>query len=175
MKKIVLFMTLLSAAAQTIPVANAADGTVNFNGMIADEACSVDIKSASQVITMGTISTSAFKSAGEVASPTRFSIALNNCPESVKNISVNFTGTADAVNTNLLGLSSDSGAKNVGVALYESDSMTLIPLRADSALVPIESTSSVNTLNYVAKYMATASTVMPGSANATADFTLGYN
>ncbi|MGJ0481627.1 fimbrial protein [Pantoea agglomerans] len=174
MDKNVYVLLLLTAATFGISAVKAEDGTVKFNGNITDEACSVDVKSVNQSISMGTVSTSAFKSAGEVAAPTRFSIVLNNCPASVSSVNASFTGTADQTNTDLLGLSSDSGATGVGVAIYESDSKTLIPLRSDSEDLVIKTEAGVNTLNYVAKYMATASTVTPGTANAAADFTLGY-
>ncbi|MEM6052087.1 fimbrial protein [Erwinia sp. P7711] len=174
MKKLTRVLLLLTVTAVGTSGVKAGDGTIQFNGKIAEETCSVDMKSAAQSVVMGTISTDAFISAGEVAAPTRFSILLNNCPDSVNRVNVNFTGTADTANTSLISLSSDSSAAGVGIALYESDSTTLIPLRSDSAAVEINPEAGVNSLNYVAKYMATASRVTPGSANAVVDFTLGY-
>ena len=84
-----------------------------------------------------------------------------------------FDGTRDTANSSILALTSGTGvASNVGIALYESDGSTLIPLNTDSAQKTL--VSGDNTLPYVAKYMSTASSVGAGKADAVAYFTIIY-
>ena len=56
---------------------------------------------------------------------------LNNCPAAVTSASVKFDGTADSSDTNILALNSGQTAKGVGVAFYEEDGITAIPLAAE--------------------------------------------
>lgn len=165
------------AAAISLPLAfsaAAADGTINFTGNITDAACTVNASSSSQTVNLGTISSKTFSDAGVAASPVLFSIVLESCPESVSTASVTFDGVINTTNSNLLALSSGSTATGIGVGIYESDSSTLIPMTTHSAAKTLSSTDS-NTLNFVAKYVATSSAVTAGSANAATDFTIVYN
>lgn len=156
-------------------VAQAADGTINFTGTITDVACTVDTNSASQTVNLGTVSSKAFTSSGSSAAPTRFGITLTNCPEAAANASVKFSGPANSANTSIIALTSGSDvATGVGVGIYEEDASTLIPLGTTSASKALSSTENT-TLNFIAKYVATAASVGTGVANATSDFTIVYN
>ncbi|WP_159282949.1 fimbrial protein [Rahnella variigena] len=152
----------------------AADGTINFTGNITDIACKVDPGSANQTVNLGTVSTSAFGASGSTASPTHFSIVLNDCPANVTTAHVRFDGPASSANHQILALNSGQTATNVGIALYEADSTTFIPVGTPSAQVNLTD-EGTNTLNYFAKYYATADKVTAGSANSTTSFTIVYN
>lgn len=152
----------------------AADGTINFTGNITDTACKVDPGSANQTVNLGTVSTSALETAGTTASPTRFSIVLSDCPASVTSAHVRFDGPASPANHQVLALNSGQTATNVGVALYEADSNTMIPVGEQSKSVNLTAESN-NTLHYFAKYYATADKVTAGTANSTTAFTIVYN
>lgn len=172
MKKIAHISAL--AACFVASTAQAADGTINFTGTITDQACTVDVNSATQTVSMGTISNTAFgTSAGVTAGAKTFDIVLQSCPESVTSASVRFDGTTHAENSAILALSSGQTASHVGIALYEKDSATLIPVGTSSASVTLDSESS-NTLSYIAKYMSTSTSVGAGSANSSTAFTITY-
>ncbi|MBS3046387.1 fimbrial protein [Enterobacter mori] len=177
MKKCTMLSAVVFSAVafSVINVAHAADGTINFTGTILDAACTVD--AATQTITMGSVNKSAFTGAGTVSAPTKFSIVLKDCPSTVTSAQVTFDGASDATNSNLLALTSGTdAASGLGLALYESDGSTVIPVSVASKSITLDTTASnVNTLSYIAKYMATAATVMPGKADATTDFTVSYN
>ncbi|EKT1238278.1 fimbrial protein, partial [Escherichia coli] len=168
MKKILLVTTV--AALFSVQSANAADGTINFTGNITDTACNVEASSANQSVDLGTVSSSAFSGAGSTASPTRFTISLTTCPEAASTAKVRFDGTTAPGNPSILALNSGQTAGSVGVAIYEDDSNTLIPIGTASASKTLSSTGT-NTMTYIAKYMATGASVSAGSANATATFT----
>ncbi|WP_315708244.1 fimbrial protein [Brenneria uluponensis] len=169
MKKVLLIATI--AALFSTQYASAADGTINFNGSITDTACTVDTSSANQTVEMGTVSSSAFNGAGSTASPTRFTISLTACPDTTAK--VRFDGPTALGNSSILRLNDGQTAAGVGVAIYEDDSSTLIPVSTASAAKTLSPTGT-NELAYIAKYMATGDTVTAGGANATASFTIAY-
>ncbi|MBS1206122.1 MAG: fimbrial protein [Proteobacteria bacterium] len=169
MKKILLIATV--AALFSTQYASAADGTINFNGNITDTACTIDASSANQTVTMGTVSKTSFQGAGSTAAPTRFTISLTACPDTTAK--VRFDGPTAPGNASILRLNTGETAEGVGVAIYEDDSSTLIPVSTASAAKTL-SNAGENVLAYVAKYMATGDSVIAGSANATASFTITY-
>lgn len=171
MKKLALISAILSLSA--LQATYAADGVINFNGTITGTACVVDPSAISQPVELGTVSTAAFSGgAGATAAAKRFNIVLKSCPASVTSASVRFDGTTNAANPSILALSSGQSATNVGVAIYEQDSATLIPVGTSSARVALQEDVD-NTLTYFAKYMATGA-VGAGSAKSSTSFTVTY-
>lgn len=171
MKKLALISAILSLSA--LQATYAADGVINFNGTITGTACVVDPSAISQPVELGTVSTAAFSGgSGATAAAKRFNIVLKSCPASVTSASVRFDGTTNAANPSILALSSGQSATNVGVAIYEQDSATLIPVGTSSASVALQEDVD-NTLTYFAKYMATGA-VGAGSAKSSTSFTVTY-
>jgi len=156
--------------------ASAGDGTINFTGSILDSACTINSTSNSQTVNLGSIQRTAFKASGDVTAATRFDIVLENCPDTVKSASVKFDGTANAANNNILALNSGQTAQGVGVALFEKDGVTAIPLSTQSAQMTLDNNQETNrnVMSFVAKYQATQASVGAGTANATSDFTIIY-
>ncbi|MFZ4832474.1 fimbrial protein [Rouxiella sp. Mn2063] len=173
MNKKIIALAIVAGSAFT-SVAQAADGTINFTGTITDTACTVSTATKNQTVDLGTVSKTAFAAAGDTAAPTKFSIVLQSCPTTVTNASVRFDGPIDSVNSNLLALTSATGnAAHVAVGIYEQDASTLIPIATKSASKPVSSTADT-TLNFIAKYVATAAGVTSGPANAATNFTISY-
>ena len=174
---------LATAALTALPLAShAADGKINFTGKILDAACTIDTSTANQTVNLGNVPKSSFSAAGDVAAATHFSIVLNNCPAAVTSASVKFDGAADAADTSILALNSGETAKGVGVAFYEEDGVTAIPLATQSKSIKLatdaekalETAANSNKLSFIAKYKATQAAVVAGTANATSDFTITY-
>ncbi|MFZ5959998.1 fimbrial protein [Pseudomonas knackmussii] len=177
MKKLATQITGLALGMSALGIAHAADGTVNFTGEILEEACVVEPGSQNLAVNLGKISKKAFTAPGSVAGSKPFSVIVGGCPETVSSASVVFDGTTDATNTSLLAINGSGGteATGVGVALYEADGTTQIPVHQPSKPVVLDSTvGASNTLNFIAKYMSTNADVTGGAANATATFTLTY-
>lgn len=172
MKKIALISAILSLSA--LQTANAADGVINFTGNITGTACVVEPSAIAQPVDLGTVSTAAFAGGtGATAASKRFNIVLKSCPASVTTAKVRFDGTTNSANPSILSLSSGQTATNVGVALYEQDNATLIPVGSTSASVTLLEDVD-NTLTYFAKYMSTGTTVGAGTANSSTSFTVTY-
>lgn len=166
------------AASTLAPMANAADGTINFTGTILDAACTVDAGSAAQIIPLGTVSKAGFVNSGDVASSHDIKITISACDTAITRAAVRFDGLRDANDTRLLGLTSAGTAgvaTGVGVAIFENDGTTLIPLGSKSAGMTIAPPAGGD-LTYVAKYMAStdAAGITGGTANAVATFTMDY-
>lgn len=172
----VMLNALAMAAIAGMPFAtHAADGTINFTGTILDSACKIDTSSAPLTINLGQIPKSSFTAVGDVAAATRFTINLSSCPTAITSASVKFDGTADPTNSTILALKSGETAQGVGVALYEEDGVTAIPLATQSKPFTLDTaTGSSNALTFVAKYKATQKSVVAGTANATTDLTITY-
>ncbi|HCT9739271.1 TPA: fimbrial protein [Morganella morganii] len=171
MSKISLIFAILSLC--VLQNANAADGVINFSGNITGTACVVDTSAIAQPVNLGTVSATAFANgSGATAAATRFSIVLTACPESISGANIRFDGVANSINPSILALNMNATASNVGVAIYENDSTTLIPVGTPSARVTLLPDTS-NTLNYIAKYMATG-VVGTGTADSVTSFTVTY-
>ncbi|WP_445493563.1 fimbrial protein [Photorhabdus sp. SF281] len=158
-------------------VANAADGKINFTGNIIANACKIDTDSANQNVNMGTISSNAFSGVDSTAAITPFSIKMSDCPPEHTHAQVKFDGQIDSKNSNLLALSNDKGqavADGVAIGIYEEDNSTLIPLAKASKLQAFTDQKTAE-LKFIAKYIATAQTIIPGSGDAVANFTVVYN
>lgn len=172
MKKILLASAVVTAlfSASTF----AADGTVNFNGEITDNACKVDIgANNTMTVNLGSVARTAFTAAGDHASATGFKLKLANCPKSVASAVVKFDGVGYDSDTSVLKLTQETGVAT-GVAVELSDvSQTKLPLFTASASYPL--TEGENTLQFYARYVAMTNSVTSGPANATSTFTLNYN
>ncbi|MBT9425339.1 type 1 fimbrial protein [Enterobacter oligotrophicus] len=171
MKKISLISAILSLSA--LQAANAADGVINFTGNITGTACVVDTTAIAQPVELGTVSATAFSGGnGATAASKRFNILLKSCPESISSASVRFDGITHAANPSILALNNGQTATNVGVAIYEQDNSTLIPVGSASSSITLQEDVD-NTLTYFAKYMATGA-VGAGTVNSSTAFTVTY-
>jgi len=162
---IIVSILLFSSTAHT------AGGYVNFMGQVVAPSCTVTGTSSSNVdITLDKINESILSKLGSTAEAARFSIGLSACYPSVKSTQVSFDGIADRVNNALLKVT--GGAKGVAVGLYESDGITPLSLFAKTKALDV--TGDKGIFNFVAKYVATSSTVAAGGANSSATFVIAY-
>lgn len=169
-------LMLLAGAAQA-DVVTVNGGTVHFEGKLINAACSVSTKSANQTVQLGQYRTAMFTKVGDTSALIPFTIVLNDCDPSVaQTAAVSFSGQADAVNNSLLAIASSentSTAKGVGIEILDEASN---PLKPDGGVTSVAHTlfEGTNTLNFSARYKATAATTSPGQANADATFIMKY-
>lgn len=173
MKKTLIAMAILGSTA-FISSVQAVDGTINFTGNITDAACTITPTTATQTVNLGTVSDKAFTANSGSASATRFGITLSACPAAMKTAKVKFSGATDKINNNLLAITPGTGvATGVAIGFYEEDN-TFIPINTESASKTLSATANT-TFNFVAKYVATSTTMTAGAANAVGEFTIAYN
>lgn len=175
MKKNLIVVALVAAA--SLSAANAiagGAGKVNFTGAITDDACTIVSTVASPLdVKLGTYGSSEFKAAGDTTAKVGFDIALTNCPATVKSAAVNFDGTADSTNGDLLALTQEAGvATGVGIQMYD-DAGAELALHTNSKSFPL--VTGDNSLPFSAAYKSTAATVTAGPANGVANFSVIYN
>lgn len=154
-----------------VPFAHAGDVTFNITGKIKYSPCEVTL-GKEQTVSLGTYSTDFLNRVGQVTDLQPFEITLDNCPLNYNDVQIKFEGNAATPNAQLLALQ-PGGAENVGIALYDNDKTTLIPLNTWSAGKSV-STGQSTTLTFYAAYMSMGK-VTEGNANSDATFTLSYN
>lgn len=164
-------MMAIGGAAAT---AQAADGTIQFNGTIIDAACTVTPASAGQTVTLGQVSDSALSSVGATAAATAFQIDLTSCPAAATTAAIKFDGTPYQGDNSALELTNVSGvATGVGIEIRDADN-SVLPLFTASNPVTLSQTGT-NSLKFSAAYVAKSATVTAGPADATATFSVIYN
>ncbi|VTT34962.1 type-1 fimbrial protein [Klebsiella pneumoniae] len=175
MKKQLHALTLLAViCGAAVSTANAADGTINFNGEIIDAACTVSPASANQTVTLGQVSSSALATVNQRAAATSFQIDLTACPASVTTASVKFDGTPYQGDTSALALTPLTGAAiGVGIQIRTATGLVL-PLYTASTATPLVQ-GATNTLRFDAAYVAKSVPVTAGPADAVATFSVIYN
>lgn len=175
MKKQLHVLGLLSViCGAAVSTANAADGTLHFNGEIIDAACTVSPASANQTITLGQVSTSAFSAVNDTAAATAFQIDLTACPASVSTASIKFDGTPYQGDTSTLALIPLPGAATgVGVRIRTATNLVMPLYTVTQPMTLAQGTT--NSMMFNASYVAKAATVTAGPANAVATFSVIYN
>lgn len=151
------------------------NGTVKFQGEIADAACTVDVgASNTMLVNLGKVSKTAFNGVGSASNFQKFTLKLKDCPSTITSTSVTFDGTAYVGDDSILALTEEAGVAT-GVGIQLSDSFqTPIKLSNPSAKYVLKP-NVVNDLDFFARYIAKADVIEPGPANASATFTMNYN
>lgn len=152
-------------------------GTIHFKGDLVNAACAVSTESADKIVRLGQYRTASFTKVGDTSAKIPFTIVLNDCDPSVSSTaSVAFSGQSDATDPTLLAISSGDNtttATGVGIEILDNTSRVLTPngSRFSTAQALVK---GANTLNFSARYKATAATATAGQANADATFVMKY-
>ncbi|WP_167366673.1 fimbrial protein [Cupriavidus malaysiensis] len=136
-------------------------------------------------VDLGKATTSELKSVGATSSPKSFEVRLQcsgGNPGTTTQMYMTLTDSANPANqTDTLSLASGSKAKGFGIQILRGADDTLVSYGPDSAAADnpnqwkVGSFGNVNvTIPFKARYVRTSSTVVPGTANGTATFTMSY-
>lgn len=164
-------LMLLALMARSAP-ACAADVLIRITGNIKVNTC--ELSAASQEVTVPMKSAILGKNrfrVGDTFEPTPFSINISKCNQATTKARVTFSGTTSLLDTTALALG-DSGAGGLGIQLRDAQD-AVVSFNHPSAAYALQP-DVTNTLTFTARYVATAAVVLPGSANATADFAIEY-
>ncbi|WP_438866576.1 fimbrial protein [Pseudomonas sp. L1(2025)] len=180
----ILALSLLAAAGGA-QVANATDGSVNFNGSVIAETCLIAVNGMVSPlpggVTLPTVSTARLATAAQVQGATGFQIRVAGCTGPANTVATFFesSATVDAVSGNLK--NTTGTAQNVQLQLL--DVVTGLPIKAGdtaqksnntrSTLVPGSSGNSSAVMNYGVQYYATGATT-PGSVVGQVTYNLDY-
>lgn len=166
MKKLAILSALVTSASLFAASAYA-DGTVTVTGSVADLPCSVTLPTS---IDLGEVSKSSYPVKGSVGETQPLDVQLTDCPTSVKNALVKFSGTTIADGT-AMALQGGTGVAT-GIALQVVNN-GLIVAPGSSSVKPI--TAGSNTLTYGVRYVATGDAVTSGKANSAVNVSVTYN
>ena len=170
MKKRIIVVALMASAFVT--GAQAAAGKINFVGSITEDTCTIGSSPATPMdVPMLTYGSNEFTAAGQTTPQTEFTIELTACPAAVTKAAINFNGTKDTVNPQLLQLT-PGGAAGLGIQLYDEGGAELAPQTNSKSYTMA---SGDNALKFYAAYKSTAATVTGGAANSATEFSVIYN
>jgi len=196
MKK-TLFSAALAATFGLVAMqASASDGQITFTGNITDSTCVViggagtDGATGNVTVTLPTVSSGAFAAAGATAGDTPFSLIVKDngggkCADGTKvtlhfdgataPATGGFTGTmVDSASGRLNNLTGTGQATNVQVGVYDNTGAAInMWTSANSPQATVSGGQA--TLNYVAKYYATAAAPGAGAVKTAVMYSLQYN
>lgn len=162
--------------AQAAPGTPRINGSVHVTGAVLDKGCDISGDSKSLSVDLGQLDITSFGGmAGATSGAGVIEIPLANCPTLSGGVGIVFDGPANLADTRLLALQGQDAAEGVGIAFYESDATTQIPLYRQSDFKPIAEGQTAMLLRYILKFKSTSTDVVTGSAEAVANFTLVYN
>lgn len=172
MKKTLMTLALVASGFVASSV-YAADGTINFTGEITDSACIVDSTSQNLQVPLGKIAATSFNGQGTYSAATNFTLKLKDCPLA-NTATVKFDGTSVAGDNSVLALT-PGGATGVGIELSDA-TQTVVNLFTNSAPYTLTAGAGSETdLNFTARYKALSTSITPGVANASVQFSIVYN
>ena len=178
MKKVTLgiFIAAALGCSTSSFAASTGEGQINFTGEIIDSACQVVNGLSSPLnVALGKVSKTAFTGAGSTSTLTKFDIQVKNCPETVTSAAINFGGTPDADNNTTLALTPGATtATGVAIQLVDSSEQP-VSLYTPSKQYPLAAGTTVNTLEFGARYIQTQASITAGQANSASTFTVIYN
>lgn len=171
-----LFIAAVAGCSASAFAATDGEGQINFTGEIIDSACQVVNGLSNPLnVQLGKVAKTVFTGAGSTSTATKFDIQLTDCPETVTSAAVNFGGTPDTDNNSTLAITPDGDAAT-GVAIQLLDAAERpVSLYTPSSQYPLTAGSTVNNLEFAARYIQTQAAVTAGPANSVSTFTVIYN
>ena len=146
-------------------------GDVEFHGAVVSAACTVEAGSQHLVVQMGQVRSNEFHGLGSWTDPQPFTLTLKDCDTTViQQVGITFRGQTDKKDPGVLAVF--NGAQGVGLGLFDAQGHQIIPNQQPLSFTPLQ--NDTTGLHFVARYRATAKTVVAGDANAQAWFTLTY-
>ncbi len=142
-------------------------------GVVTATSCDIDVGSQVINVDLGNMSIGSFRNVGDVSPTKKFLIKLKDCSPGITGGKIQFQGTSDSNNVNLLQITQQAGsALGVGVEILDAESGVTIPLNTAVNTKKLE--SGDNELSYALRYKSTLPSVSAGTANAIMYFDLNY-
>lgn len=175
MKKALINSLIAVGLAAAAGTASADSGTITFQGVITESACSISGSDTAMTVPMGSIAKHEFSGVGSRNTMgANFSISLIGCDTTVaQTASIAFNaGAGSVINNRLLSLENLAGAQGVAIALVDNAGQDIL---VGGTPVSYPLMNGTNQFNFKAYYEATDATVTAGSANGRAIFEVTYS
>lgn len=173
----------LTVCATTIPSlsAQAADGTITFNGKVTDQTCTISTPGGKDfTVTLPTVSSSTLNAVSATAGRTPFAINLTKCSKGQVATYFEPGSTVDFKTGRLNNQTKTNAATNVQIQLLGSNNQFLPILAAtnngaqtNSQWVTVANEGDSADLNYYAEYFATAA-AGAGDVTSNVQYTIIY-
>lgn len=155
-------------------IVNLPGGRVNLFAAVVDSGCLVSVSNSDRIVEMGKVTSHQFSGVGSDARAVPFFIQLDECSGSViQSVAVAFNGVMNEQDLQVLAITPGlNAAEGIGLAIFNADNK-LLPVN----MPPLQYTrlnKGINTLSFFAKYRLTKKVLVPGVADAWAEFTLTY-
>lgn len=174
MKKTIL-AGLITAAAISPLLANAADGTITFKGEVTANTCTVKINdgAATNTVTLPTVTTGQLAAAGDTAAPTEVRIGLSSCSTAVSSARAFFeAGPNVTAATN--NLKNNGTATNVEVQLLTpANSAIKIGDTSQRSAAGVTLADGAAVMKYSAQYYATGAS-KAGTVDTSVTYSIDY-
>lgn len=178
-RKILAIAVLVIATSSQL--ANAADGTINFNGELLNQTCTIAVDGAVSpaiaTVTLPTISTGQLTAPGQVEGQIGFNIQLSNCVGTATTAAAFFSSgaTVDPISGNLKNMTGT--ANNVQLQLVDQQSGAVIQAGNTNQITnttrnTIDGTGVAN-MPYAVQYFATDATT-PGTVVSSVTYNVDY-
>ena len=167
---------------------HAADGQIEFTGVVNDNACTINSQSVTQAVDMGQVRIADFPNtvgALSTVEATPFSISLENCSgPTMRNATVKFSGQPAATDATVLGMVGSNQVSGLGIQIADARTGAKLPLNTESTAYTLR--PSNNTFDFTASYVrlvadtvgtdgdVTARGIGTGRVNAVATFDITY-
>lgn len=176
--KLTVCALALGMASSSFVNAAVGQGTVEFNGELTANTCTIDADSQNIVVTLPTLSTKTLAKAGDTGGSKLFDINVSECDAAVTKVTAHFEAIggsgSDATTGNLTNdADAATAAKEVQIRLYDADESQLA--LGDTGKVPaaVDANTHKASMRYYGGYYATGQTTA-GKVHAKAQYTLAY-
>ncbi len=169
---------LVSAALVSVYANAASDNTVQFQGEVSTQTCSVNINgnSTAPIVLLPTVATTALSAAKDVAGATEFTVNVTGCATTEATIQTVFAGNNITANGNL---GNTGTAGDVSIQLLDSDGSSALSFTRGETVSTTTFTKAEDATgasqNLTAQYYAEGDTVTAGSVIASAQYSITYN
>lgn len=173
-----IFVTALTslAAVACMQTASADQGVITFTGKITDNTCVVNSGSKDFTVTLPTLSAKSFSAKGDIAGRTAFKISLSDCATKTGGVHTYFE-PGSTIDTATGNLNTDSGgATGLQIVLQNQDGTTINLAGADGSQNSknVQLTDGAATMNYIAAYYATGTSVTAGPVSSSVIYSIVY-
>ncbi|MBP0598902.1 type 1 fimbrial protein [Herbaspirillum sp. LeCh32-8] len=183
MNKLGIFLAMGAIAALAPATSFAYDAQINLSGVLTASTCVINAPNGTAVI--GDFPVSAFTGIGSHSDWGKGDLVINlDCAGIASKVTVSLTDATTPGNTsNILSLTPSSTARGIGIEVWQAshdiyvygpDTKTPGAPNQHLVFVGNGSATQLATLNFSVRYVQTANTVTPGSANGAATYTLQY-
>ncbi|MDF3931442.1 fimbrial protein [Pseudomonas citronellolis] len=156
--------------------AQAADGTLTFEGVINARTCTLDPATSNQTISLSGVNTTDFTGVGTYAGSQPFTLKVSGCDTDAVVAALFATGgSVDPTNGNLNNAIADG--TDAQIALFRADTDAKIDLASYGSSAEYTATTDANgdaSLAFIARYAAKTATVKPGQLRTQLQYTMSY-